>query len=171
MPALSSNGAALLWASSVLSWVWLSASSSLSAPMRLASRTASVRATESAISSVRVRQPVADQVGAMGHRQPQLGHQRGGDLHLLQIAAVPGGIGDDVSIAGIGLGFTTVGGRRLVHSATRCVLHLLPTSGQQSKDEPGHGARDIDCPDHLIGALQDTADRLENGGLVVDHLR
>lgn len=110
-------------------------------------------ATEHVAEPVDHADSVADQVGAMGHQQPQLGHQRGGDLHLLQIAAVPGGLGDDVGITGISLGFTTVGGRHLVHSATWCVLHLLTMSGQQSKEEPGHGARDIDCPDHLIGAL------------------
>jgi len=115
--------------------------------------------------------PVTDQIGAVGNQQSQLAHQRCGDFHLGQITAVSNGLGDDVGIACVGLGFATVGACHLVRRSPGRVLHLLSMCGQQRQEQPGHGAGDIDTPDHLIGARQHAADRLEDGALVVDHLR
>lgn len=42
----------------------------------------------------------------MSHQQSELGDQRGGDLHLGQVTAVSQRLGDDVGVAGIGLGLT-----------------------------------------------------------------
>ena len=117
-----------------------------------------------------VGDPVGDQVGAVAHQQLQLVDQRGRDLHLGQVAAVSQGLGDDVGIACVGLGLTPVGGRHLVRGAPRHVLDLLAVRGQQRQKKPGHRASDIDRPDHLLGALQDSCDPLEDRALVVDDL-
>lgn len=115
--------------------------------------------------------PVTDQVGAMSHQQPQFGHQRGGDLHLLKIAAVPQRFGYDVGVAGVGLGFTAVCDRHLVHRPAGHVPHSLTVRRQQREQQPGHGPGDVDSPDDLVGAGEHAADRVEDRCLVVHRLR
>ena len=111
-------------------------------------------ATEHVAEPVDHANPVTDQVGAMGHQQPQFGHQRGGDLHLLQIAAVSQRLGDDVGVAGVGLGFTAVGAGHLVHGSAGHVPDPLTVRCQQRQQQPRHGAGHVDSPDDFLGAGQ-----------------
>jgi hypothetical protein len=128
-------------------------------------------ATEHVAEPVDHADPVPDQVGAMGYQQPQLGDQRGGDFDLGQIAAVSQRLGDDIGVTGIGLGLTAVGAGHLVHRSTGDVPDALTVRRQQREKQPGHGPGDVDSPDHFLGAGKHAADRVEDGGLVVDHLR
>ncbi len=115
--------------------------------------------------------PISDQIAAVSHQQPQLGHQRRRDLDLTQIAPVPHGLGNDIGVAGVGLGLTTVGGGHLVGGSAGHVLHRLTVRCQQRQQQPGHGPGDIDCPDHQLGPSENGTDRLQDRALIVDHLR
>ncbi len=72
----------------------------------------------------------------LSHQQPQLGHQRRRDLDLTQIAPVPHGLGNDIGVAGVGLGLTAVGGGHLVGGSTGHVVHLLTVRCQQRQQQP-----------------------------------
>lgn len=69
--------------------------------------------------------PVGDHVGAVGDQQSQFGHQRRGNLDLGQIAALADGLGDDVGVTGIGLGFTALGVGHLVRDPAGFVFDRL----------------------------------------------
>lgn len=115
--------------------------------------------------------PIADQVGAMSHQQPQLGDQRGSDLHWGQVATVSQRLRDDVGVLGVGLGLAAVGTCHLVHGPSRHVPDPLAVRGRQCEQEPRHGAGDIDSPHDLLGAGQHAGDRIEDCCFVVDDLR
>ena len=72
----------------------------------------------------------------MGYQQPQLGHQRGGDFDLGQIATLPQRLGDDIGVAGIGLGVAPIVVGHLVHRSTGDVPDPLPCAANSDSSSP-----------------------------------
>ena len=77
------------------------------------------------------------------------------------------GVGDDVGVAGVGLGFPAVGLARALHGEARDIDDPLIPLPQQCQQKRRATSRLIDGPEGLSGEGEDRVYELEEIGLVV----
>lgn len=111
--------------------------------------------------------PVSHQVGAMGGQQREVGRHLGGHVDHGQVASVAGGFGDDVGVAGVGLGLTPIGARHAVDGAAGHVDGLLAVGREQGQQQRGGRAGDVHRPADFVRQVQDLAERGQDRRLVV----